>query len=429
MKYTTDDVLTLFRTGIPNNITRKKYEDKIKELVCSVLEDYLDGNIELRENQRKSRLDDGNVKKISAILDADFGIRVNEFVSKAKSDPNEIMNVLLTYAEKLKQRCDKPTSDPDHLKPQTLPNYFKPIKKLFKMNGVHFEWSRIDVTLPEPLTNHNSRGYTRDEIQKLIKFSNPMEQAVIYIASSSGIRRGAFDLMWNCIKPIYRRNNELVMGEFDDSDDSEIVCGMLTVYAGTNDQYFGLFSIEAWNSIKNYKTQWVSELLKHPKPDDKFLKKVGSMKISLSCDALANRLNKVLKKSKLREALTDGNRNHDVPVMNGFRRFFDKVTSESFTRESSLGSLIKRERLMGHNGLIKLDKNYFKTHWKELVEEYLEIVPSLIISPEERLKADNNRLRKEKSELETTKQELEELKRDVRIIKKYSNLYNNKKNI
>ena len=108
--------------------------------------------------------------------------------------------------------------------------------------------------------------------------------------------------------------------------------------------------------------------------------------------------------------------------MNGFRRFFDKITSESFTRESSLGSLIKRERLMGHNGLIKLDKNYFKTHWKELVEEYLEVVPSLIISSEERLKSDNNRLRKEKSELQTTKQELEELKRDVRLIKKYAKL-------
>ena len=242
------------------------------------------------------------------------------------------------------------------------------------------------------------------------------------MASSSGIRRGAFDFTWDCIKPIYRKNNELVMGEFDDSNDSDLVCGMLTVYAGTNDQYFGLFSTEAWNSIKNYKIQWASDLLQSPKPDDKFLKKAGNMKISLSCDAMANRLSKILKKSKLREPLTDGNRSHDVPVMNGFRRFFDKITSESFTRESSLGSLIKRERLMGHTGLIKLDKNYFKTHWKELVEEYLEVVPSLIISSEERLKADNNRLRKEKSELQTTRQEMEELKRDMRIVKKYANL-------
>ena len=222
------------------------------------------------------------------------------------------MDVLLTYAEKLKQRCDKPINDSDHLKPQTLPNYFKPIKKLFKMNGVHFEWSRIDVTLPEPLTDHNSRGYTREEIQTITKFSNPMEQAVIYIASSSGIRRGAFDFTWDCIKPIYRRNNELVMGNFDDSDDSDLVCGMLTVYAGTNEQYFGLFSTEAWNSIKNYRTQWRSDLLQYPNNDDKFLKKVGNVKTPLSCDAMANRLNKVLKKSKIRETLKDGNRNHEV---------------------------------------------------------------------------------------------------------------------
>ena len=312
VKHTTEDALTLFRTGIPNPVTRKKYEDKIKELVCGVLEDYLDGNTQLRENQRKSRLEEGDKKKISSVIDVDFGIRVNEFVSKAKSNPDEIMDVLLTYAEKLKQRCDKPINDSDHLKPQTLPNYFKPIKKLFKMNGVHFEWSRIDVTLPEPLTDHNSRGYTREEIQTITKFSNPMEQAVIYIASSSGIRRGAFDFTWDCIKPIYRRNNELVMGNFDDSDDSDLVCGMLTVYAGTNEQYFGLFSTEAWNSIKNYRTQWRSDLLQYPNNDDKFLKKVGNVKTPLSCDAMANRLNKVLKKSKIRETLKDGNRNHEV---------------------------------------------------------------------------------------------------------------------
>jgi len=41
---------------------------------------------------------------------------------------------------------------------------------------------------------------------------------------------------------------------------------------------------------------------------------------------------------------------------------------------------------MGHTGLIPLDKNYFREHAYELIEEYLKAVPALTISDEERIK-------------------------------------------
>ena len=70
---------------------------------------------------------------------------------------------------------------------------------------------------------------------------------------------------------------------------------------------------------------------------------------------------------------------------------------------------------MSHTGLLKLDKNYFRTHWMELVEEYLEAIPSLTISSEERVKAENRRLRKEtKSQEEIRKQMKEELKEELK---------------
>ena len=63
--------------------------------------------------------------------------------------------------------------------------------------------------------------------------------------------------------------------------------------------------------------------------------------------------------------------------MNGFRRFWNKTCKESLSRDSPLGSLIKKEFMMGHTGLIKLDRNYFKTHTLELAEEYLNAVQIL----------------------------------------------------
>ena len=77
--------------------------------------------------------------------------------------------------------------------------------------------------------------------------------------------------------------------------------------------------------------------------------------------------------------------------MNGFRRFWNKACKESLSGESPLSALIKKEYMMGHAGLVKLDRNYFKTHVLELAEEYLHSVPALTISDAERLRLENAR--------------------------------------
>jgi len=412
---TTDDTLTLFRAGIKSEETRETYEKRLKEFLCGTLENYLEGNKDLREKQRKKRLVEGDKKKIRSILDADFSIRANELVKKAKENPDEIMGLLLAYSTKLKERCEKPKEDPDYLNPSTFPNMFKPIKKLFKMNGVHFEWQRIDATYPEVATNPDSRGYAREEISTILKFTNPLESAVTLTASSSGMRRGGFDFTWDCIMPIYRQDGDFIMGRYDDKNNSDVVCGMITVYRGSNYQYFAFFTPEAWEAITVYRTQWRSDILHDPKPKDPFLKRTGNSVVALSCDAMANRLNKILKKAKIREPLEAGKRNYDVPIMNGFRRFFNKINKETFSKDSPLAALIKKEFMMSHTGLLKLDKNYFQTNWKELVEEYLEAVPALTISSEERVKAENRRLRQEKTNQEDlTKQMKDEIKDELK---------------
>lgn len=48
--------------------------------------------------------------------------------------------------------------------------------------------------------------------------------------------------------------------------------------------------------------------------------------------------------------------------------------------------------MMGHTGLIRLDRNYFQAHNLELVEEYLNAVPSLTISDVQRVRTENLKL-------------------------------------
>ena len=411
---TVDDALTLFRSGIKSEITRQTYEKRLREFLCGTLEEYLDGDKSLREQQRAQRLADGG-KKVGMVLDADFAVRARELVQKARDDPDAITNLLLAYSAKLKERCENLAQDSEYLNPNTVPNMFKPIKKLFKMNGVHFQWERIDSTYPESETNRDTRGYTRDEISRMLRFTNPLESAVIFLASSSGIRRGGFDFTWDCIRPVYRRDGDLAMGRYSDGkDEPGIVCGIITVYAGSSEQYFAMFTPEAWEAIIIYRTQWQHDTLREPQPKDGFLKRAGNQAEPLSCNALASRLNKVLKRAKVREPLEAGRRNHEVPVMNGFRRYFNKINKETLSRDSPLAALIKKEMMLSHTGLLKLDKNYFQTHWKELAEEYLAAVPPLTISSEYRTKAENQRLRVEKSRLEKTHVPKDEVKSMIR---------------
>lgn len=397
--------LTLFFTGIRAKSTKDKYTRRLKAFLCVTLEDYLEGDPKLREKQRQERLAGGNKRKIESFLDADFELRVKQFVEKSKNDPDWAMNILLGYSDELKKRTELPKNHLENLSPNYVPNLFKPIQKLFEMNNVPFTWKRIKVTYPEAETDTDTRGYESQEIEHMLNYGSTIDKTIILIASSSAIRRGGFEFSWNSLHPIYKKNDHLIMGNFDDKENADLVCAMITVYKNSSDSYFAFMSPEAFKQVAKYKIQWKQDIGKYPESNDPFLKQAGGLVRPLSTDAAANRIAKVLKDAGIRTPVPEGKK-HEVPLMNGFRRYFDKITSEVLTSSSTLGALIKRERLMGHTGLIPLDKNYFRTHWRELVEEYLEVIPALTISPEARIKAENQRLRKEKNKLESEKDKL-----------------------
>jgi len=132
---------------------------------------------------------------------------------------------------------------------------------------------------------------------------------------------------------------------------------------------------------------------------------------------IRKRLERVLEEAGIRKPLPKDKRRHKVPAFNGFRRFYNKASKKSISKNSALASLILKENMMGHSGLIKLDKNYFKSNIAELVEEYLQTIPFLTISDEQRAKDELvNQMRKQKDQesfkdqIDTVKQELEELK-------------------
>ncbi len=184
LKLVNNDALSKFYSGIKSQVTRKDYDKILKRVLCDILEDVLEG---------------------------DYSQRARQICTRAKAEPLWIDSLLNAIAVKLKKRTELPKTDKTYLNPGTIPNYFHPIKKLFVMNDVLFNWDKLFSTYPElDNINDNTRGYIHKEIQTMLQFSNGiMDRALILVLASSGIRKGAFKMLdWEDLQPVYRNKED-----------------------------------------------------------------------------------------------------------------------------------------------------------------------------------------------------------------------------
>jgi len=405
-----NDPLELFYSSIRAEATKTDYERKLKKVLCEFFRPILKGDPELIAKQESMpKIKKKGIKR--TFFDADFEVRAAEFVRRARDDNDWAEDVLMKLGEKFKERANLPKTDPNYINPVSLKNYFVPVQKLLEMSRVNLSWKRIRSTFPEIDGKDDSREYTYDEIHKMLNHCKVMDKVLVLLAASSGIRAGAFSIKWKHIIPIYLHDGKYIWEEQDVTESvtqkDPIVAALIRIYANSSSEYIAFTTPECWNTIQEYRQVWIQDVYKEPQPDDPFFKKSGPFVRELSEMGLRKRLERILKESGIRTPLPKGVRRHKVPAFNGFRRFFNKANKKSFSSNSVLASLIFKETMMGHSGLIQLDKNYFKSHIDELIEEYVNAVPNLTISKELRLQAENNRLREEKSELAKTNEDLQ----------------------
>ena len=385
--------LEQFRSGCKSVKTFQHYTVYVKKFVNEFLEDILKGE--------------------------GYEARVNELISKAKSEPEWIKKIVIATIQQLRKKTELDPTDSDYIRPRTIYNTRNAIKKLLDMNEIALVWKKIDSMMPEDIQDNDSRGWTRQEIKKLLNHANARDSCAVLIASTSGIRLGAFDFLWGDVKPVYFNDGKFLFESYDVTESVEkegkVVCAIIKVYGGAKESYCAFITPEAYDSVLEYSQTWIQKTALEPKDDDPFFVRNIRLKnqklIPLSDSGLQTRIERLAKDAGLRNPLAQGKRRHNVPLMNGFRRFFNKSIKESDSRDSTLAQLIKKERMMGHKtGLIPLDANYFKTRVSELIEEYLQVVPNLTISEELRKQVKIEQQEKEISELKRSELEIQRLK-------------------
>ncbi|MBT6646217.1 MAG: hypothetical protein HOB51_01665 [Thaumarchaeota archaeon] len=404
--------IQLFNDGIKADATRLDYTNKLKKVLCEFMAKILVGDPQKVKNTKSNPTAPKTGRK-RTFCDADYEERANELVSLGHKDPKKTESIMLLLVKQLKERTKLSKTHHDYVTPDYVSHILMPLQKLFDMNNVPFSWKRTRSTLPEEEKYQDLEGYTKDDVQRMCNYANIYDKVIILLWASSGIRPAASDFKWGHLHPVYHYKEKLYWEDGEITDDIQnnghVVCAYIEIYAQSKKwNYYAFVTPECWNAIQVYKENWVRKFGVEPKHEDPFFVNTRSKTVqSLTLYAVRRKLERLLTSCGIRTTLPKGMKRYKKPAFYGFRYFFNKQNKKAYSKSGTLASLILKETMIGHTGLIPLDKNYFRENTEELIEEYLNAVPVLTISDEERAKLQVHELTLKNKEQHTKFNQLE----------------------
>jgi integrase len=332
-------------------------------------------------------------RRLIAFL-SDVGMRCDEFVGLAKTNPVAVEKMIIDFVLKEKHRLEQGS-----IATSTIGNKLKPIKLLLEMNdAIGLNWKKIKRLLPGVRRFALDRIPTMDEIRKIIEHSDVRGKALTLVLCSSGIREGA-------IESLTVRNLKPVKIDATDAGGGGRTLGKLIVYEGeVAEEYVTFITPEAYEAVQSY-LEWRrqhGETITDDSPlfRDKFDPLVTAYltygggkpdgpKIMTGA-TIRVYYNRLFYECGFR---TSPKRRHEFTV-HGFRKWFK-------TRCENAGvKPIITELLMGHS--VGISDSYYRPTEKDLLEEYMKAIDALTISNE-------NRLKMQVEVLATTTRETEEM--------------------
>lgn len=324
--------------------------------------------------------------------------RCNRFAAIAIKDHNWTFSKIIGFLQFQKERVER-----EEITAATLYNFVKAIKLFCEMSDIPISWKRITRGLPKVRRFADDRAPTLEEIQKMIEYPDRRMKAIVFTMASSGIRLGAWDyLRWKNIEPIV--------------NDGRITSAKVTVYAGTEEEYFSFITPEAYHELEkwiNYrkaagedinKNTWVMRQLWDTK--EGYYHGIATEPLKLKSSGIKRLIERNLWSQGIRTKSDIKKRRYEFQTDHGFRKWF-KTRCELAGMRS-----INIEKLMGHS--IGISDSYYRATEAELLQDYLRAVDFLTINEENRLKLKlEQRVQIEKSQLETLKADFEKFKNEV----------------
>jgi integrase len=255
-------------------------------------------------------------------------------------------------------------------------NYVSKILSFYKINDVILNTTKITRFVPEQRKVKKDRGYTHEEISKMLEIADERMRVVMLLLASTGMRIGA-------IPSLKIRN----------VDDVKII-----VYENDKEEYFTFITPECKKAIDSYidmRSRYGEKI-----NDDSFLIReqfgirdkfaIGTPK-GIGSEVLQWKLRDIARRSNVRSK--------QVPIAHGFRKFFTTQTVNSkINREI-------REMLLGHK--IGLASCYYRPTEEEMhLENEKATIDNFTIDPSNRLQRKVEMLTIEKSRLDRIEEKM-----------------------
>jgi integrase len=308
-----------------------------------------------------------------------------------KQIENEIIEVIITFKEK-------------GMKRQAISNYIKPVIAYCKIMDVYLNVSKINKFMPPRTKNNKGSGYSAEMIQKLLDISDERMRCVILLASQCGCRIGSIP--------------GLSVGSLEEVKDLY----RITVYEGEPEQYTVFTTNEGRRAIDAYismRRDVYHEVITKSSPliREQFDKRdpfaIANPR-RIKEDVLMKKLTEMAEaaglrtRTHLKEGQKPGSQTKDIPVCNGFRRYYSKTLLDS-------GLITEmRWKLEGHS-LHGNDASNIKINPDDLLEQFEKAHDNLVIEPSMRMRRKIEKLESEKTEIQELRSELEKVKKAIHV--------------
>lgn len=286
--------------------------------------------------------------------------------------------------------------DRGEIKPSSVITIMPAVKLFLDMSDCVLNWSKLNKLLPRGELVAEDEAYSREDISRLLAYSDLRGKLVILLLVSSGMRLGGLaNLKMGDITPIY-----------DTKDPARLLAAHVKVYAGTEDEYDTFITPEAWKCLQTYRAlreSWGETITKEsPVLLKRFCKEtlVEGRAQPMRSHTIQELLIRTRKKAGVDVRSKHYNdKRFTIKTCHGTRKLFDTTVKRLRTPEGQrIVAHDSKEKLMGHRlrGDYALDEAYDRSDMvKELLQDYLKAIPSLTISDEERLQLQVNSLQED----------------------------------
>jgi integrase len=287
--------------------------------------------------------------------------------------------------------------------PGTIHTHVAAIKHFYSMNDIELKWKKIHSFEGEFYRVVEDRGYTHEEIKKMVDVADIRDKALLLLMASTGMRLGAVPpLQIKDLTPIV----DLNLYEIE-------------VYKKYKERYTTYCTPEYKKAIDDYldyRKRCGERLQANTPLFRKLFDRYDSMQtahpIPVATSTIANVVKELLNKTGIRpparlteEELVAGktSKRTSLPAIHGFRKF---AVTNMIRAKLEYNA---REILVGHT-LKSPDLDYDRREQEELLSEYVKAIDFLTIDDSNKLRREVETLRVEKNSWESLRDEVSALK-------------------